>query len=491
MAFAVDPAVKSQYELVIGLEVHAQLSTRSKIFAPDLSEYGSLPNTNVSVITLAHPGTLPKLNKKAVEYAIRIGLACGSEINRYTHFARKNYFYPDLPKGYQITQDKTPLCVGGSIFIKVNGTEKEIKLFRIHLEEDAGKSMHLAGETDTLVDFNRAGTPLIEIVSQPDLRSAEDAYEYLTEVRKLVRYLDICDGNMEEGSLRCDVNVSVRKRGETRFGTRVEIKNMNSMRNVQRAIEYEYERQVAIIEAGGSIQQETLNFDAVTGETSSMRRKETMNDYRYFPEPDLTPLRVSQEWLKEIESALPPLPRQLYQRFVQTYQLPEYDAMVLTDAKELALYFEEICQHTHNYKAAANWMMGPVKSYLNERTLHLSEFPLSPRHIADIIALIEAGKISYATANQKLFLLMLERPDLSAGELAERENLIQESDTHAIQSIVKEVLDAMPTEVEKYKKGVKNIVGVFVGQVMKKSNGKANPQLANQLIVKMLEEMPA
>jgi aspartyl-tRNA(Asn)/glutamyl-tRNA(Gln) amidotransferase subunit B len=485
----VSKEIISQYELVIGLEVHAQLLTKSKIFATDLSEYGSLPNTNISVITLGHPGVLPKLNKKTVEFAIRMGLACGSEITRHSIFSRKNYFYPDLPKGYQITQDKTPICKGGQVIIKVGNEEKTIHLTRIHLEEDAGKSMHLAGETDTLVDFNRAGTPLIEIVSEPDLRSAEEAAAYLSEIRKLVRYLDICDGNMEEGSLRCDVNVSVRKKGETRFGTRVEVKNMNSMRNVQRAIEFELERQVNIIENGGTIYQETLNFDTETGETSSMRKKESMNDYRYFPEPDLTPLVVSEEWLNRVKAELPALPRELFLKFINAYKLPEYDALILTDSKEIALYFEEICHHTSNYKAAANWMMGPVKSYLNERTLHISEFPLQASQIAEIIALIDAGKISYAAANQKLLPVFLENSGKKAIQIAEEQNLIQESNESAILSIVEEVLSAMPVEVEKYKSGKKNLLGVFVGEVMKRSKGKADPRITNQLVLKMLENL--
>ena len=483
------PEILSQYVLVIGLEVHAQLQTNSKIFASDLSQYGSLPNTNLSVITLGHPGVLPKLNKKTVEYAIRMGLACGSDITRHSIFSRKNYFYPDLPKGYQITQDKTPICIGGSVLIKVGNEEQTIRLTRIHLEEDAGKSLHLAGEIDTLVDFNRAGTPLIEIVSEPDLRNADQAYAYLTEIRKLVRYLDICDGNMEEGSLRCDVNVSVRKKGETAFRTRVEVKNMNSMRNVQRAIEYEFIRQVEVYESGGTIYQETLNFDAETGETSSMRKKESMNDYRYFPEPDLTPLFVSEAWLDSIRAELPALPRALFLKFTQQYKLTEYDALILTDSKETALYFEEICLHTTNYKAAANWLIGPVKSYLNERTLHLADFPLKPAQLADLIALIDSGQVSYATANQKLLPALLETPDKTPLFLAQSLNLLQESDVSAILTIVEAVIHSMPAEVAKYKSGKNNIVGVFVGEVMKRTKGKADPKITNQLVVKMLENL--
>jgi aspartyl-tRNA(Asn)/glutamyl-tRNA(Gln) amidotransferase subunit B len=486
------PEIKNQYELIVGLEVHAQLLTHSKAFAGDLSEYGSQPNTNISVITLAHPGTLPKLNKQAVNLALRMGLAVGSQITRHTIFARKNYFYPDLPKGYQITQDKTPLCVGGEVIIKVEGVEKTIRLTRVHMEEDAGKSVHLTGETDTLVDYNRAGTPLIEIVSEPDIRSAEEAYQYLTEIRKLVRYLDICDGNMEEGSLRCDVNVSVRKKGETRLGTRTEAKNMNSMRNVQRAIEFEMERQIEILENGGTIRQETLNFDALTGETYPMRAKESMNDYRYFPEPDLTPLVVSEEWLANVKAGLPSLPRELFLKFTQTYHLPEYDALILTDQKETALYFEEICRHTQNYKAASNWLMGPVKSYLNENAIDIIAFNerIHPSMIADIIRLIDEGKVSYSSASQILLPEIIKNPYQQANEhLLQKLNLIQESDASAIQIIVEEVLQAMPAEVEKYRSGKKNLLGVFVGEVMKKSRGKADPKIASKLVTEALERV--
>lgn len=315
-----DKSIRDKYTAVIGLEVHAQLLTKSKIYNTDSTAYGSLPNTNVGVVTLAHPGTMPRLNKRVVEYAIKMGLACHATITRFNIFDRKNYFYPDLPKGYQITQDRTPICVGGYVAIDTKDGERNIELHRIHIEEDAGKSMHLAAETDTLVDFNRAGVPLIEIVSQPDIKTSDEAYNYLTEIRKLVRYLDICDGNMEEGSLRCDANISVMLKGATAFGKKVEVKNMNSIRNVQRAIDHEIERQIEEIEKGKVISSETRTFDASNGLTYSMRTKEELNDYRYFPDPDLSPLIVSEEWLAAIKASMPALPRELYNKYTHEFQ---------------------------------------------------------------------------------------------------------------------------------------------------------------------------
>lgn len=404
--------IKEKYELVIGLEVHAQLLTESKMYTADANSYGKMPNTNISVITLGHPGTLPKVNRKAVEYAVKMGLACNSSITRRNVFARKNYFYPDLPKGYQLTQDKNPICVGGFVPITLDsGQKKEVALTRIHMEEDAGKSMHLAGEVDTLVDFNRAGVPLIEIVTEPDMRSSEEAYKVLAEIKKLVVYLDVCDGNMEEGSLRCDANVSVRLKGDQELGKKVEVKNMNSFRNVARAIEHEFERQITLLEKGEEIISETRTFDAATGLTASMRTKEDLNDYRYFPEPDLSPVVISEEWLSSIKAELPVLPRELFDKFVNTYGLPEYDAGVLTDQKDIALWFESLCKHTNNYKAASNWMMGPIKSYLNELTLKIEDFPLNVSQIAALIALIDEGKVSFTVGSQKIYPQLIANPE--------------------------------------------------------------------------------
>lgn len=483
-----DQAIRDKYVAVIGLEVHAQLLTKSKMYAPEVNEYGSMPNTNISVITLGHPGTLPKVNKQAVEYALKMGLACDSAITRENIFDRKNYFYPDLPKGYQVTQDKTPICRGGQITIKPkDGQERHIHLTRIHMEEDAGKSMHLEGETDTLVDFNRAGVPLIEIVTEPDLRTSEEAYSYLTEIRRLVRYLDICDGNMEEGSLRCDANISVMLKDAKEFGKKVEVKNMNSIRNVQRAIEHEIERQIIEVEKGNDIPSETRNFDATTGSTVSMRTKEAMNDYRYFPEPDLAPLIVSDEWLERVKSEMPPLPRELYKKFIQDYGLPAYDAEVLTDSKEIALYFEEICKHTDNYKSASNWVMGPVKSHLNELTLHIEDFPITPKQIAELIAMVDGGKISHTIASQKVYPEMIKQPEKSPAQIAEEQNLLQESDEGTLQKVIDEVLQENPAKVEEYKGGKKSLLGMFMGQLMKKTKGKADPKLANQMLRESLE----
>jgi aspartyl-tRNA(Asn)/glutamyl-tRNA(Gln) amidotransferase subunit B len=484
-----EEAIRNKYEAVIGLEVHAQMLTRSKAYSNDINEYGSHPNTNVSVITLGHPGTLPKMNKKTIEYAIKLGLACGCDIAREQYFARKNYFYPDLPKGYQITQDKTPICTGGSIHIKLeDGSDKTIGLTRIHMEEDAGKSIHDVDIFDTLVDLNRAGVPLLEIVSEPDIRSSQEAYNYLTEVRKLVRYLDICDGNMEEGSLRCDANISVRLKGQDEFGTKVEVKNMNSIRNVQRAIEFEITRQIEAIEKGETLYQETRSFDALKGITISMRSKEAANDYRYFPEPDLQPLIMDEKQIATIKAEMPALPRELFLKYTGELGLSDYDAYNLTDSKGIALYYEEIIKHTKNYKAAANWMMGDVKSYLNEYGVEIDHFPLKATTIAALIQLIDEGKVSTSIASQKIFPEMLKQKDKTPLQLAEEMNLIQDSSEDAILGFINEVIAQHPAEVERYRNGEKQLVGFFMGQLMKVSKGKADPKTANALMRQTLEK---
>ncbi len=479
--------IRNKYEAVIGLEVHAQMLTKTKAYSNDINEYGAHPNSNVSAITLGHPGTLPQMNKKTVEFAIRLGLACGCDIARDQYFARKNYFYPDLPKGYQITQDKTPICTGGSIHIRTeDGTEKEIKITRIHMEEDAGKSIHDVDVYDTLVDLNRAGTPLLEIVTEPDIRSSQEAYNYLTEVRKLVRYLDICDGNMEEGSLRCDANISVRLKGAKEFGTKVEVKNMNSIRNVQRAIDFEITRQIEAIENGESLSQETRAFDALKGTTISMRSKEAANDYRYFPEPDLQPLFVDQTQIDSIHKEMPALPRELFFKYTKEFGLSDYDAYNLTDNKSIALFYEEIIQYTKNYKAVANWMMGDIKSYLNEFGVEIDEFPLSAKIIAELIQLIEDGKVSTSIASQRLFPELLQSSD-SPLEIAERLNLIQDSDENALKGFILQVFEENQNEVERYRSGEKQLTGFFMGKLMKVSQGKADPKIANNLLRQMLE----
>ena len=486
------PEVCSHYEAVIGLEVHCQLLTNSKIFAADANAFGAEPNTNISVITLGHPGTLPRLNQKAVEYAVRMGLACNSEITRRNIFARKNYFYPDLPKGYQLSQDKGPICVGGGVFITAKSPETgqpyqtTIQLHHIHLEEDAGKSIHDGSQWATQLDYNRAGTPLIEMVTEPCLHTADEAGQFLTEVRRLVRYLGICDGNMEEGSLRCDVNVSIRPKGATHLGTKVEVKNLNSIRNVMRAVDSEFRRQIELIESGGRIIQETRTFDAQTGRSQGMREKETMNDYRYFPDPDLTPVLISDAWLADIRAQMPALPAERYQKFTTHYGLPDYDAALLTDASELADYYEAVCARITNFKAASNWIMGPVKGHLNEKTLQERQFPVSAEQLAALITLIDEGTISQ-TAAQQVFPLLIGQPEASPKELATAHGLLQNRNTDALQTLVEDVLATWPDKVEQYRKGRKNLLGMFVGEVMKKSKGSADPKLVNQLVTKQLE----
>lgn len=477
------------YEAVIGLEVHAQMLTRSKAFCADSTEYGAAPNSQVSPVSLGHPGTLPVHNKEVIRYAIRLGIACGCDITEYNYYARKNYFYADLPKGYQITQDKTPICTNGSIAIKLkDGTEKHIRLQRIHMEEDSGKSMHDQDVYDSLIDLNRAGVPLVEIVSMPDIKSGEEAYQYLTEVRKLVRYLDICDGNMEEGSLRCDANISVNIKGAKEYGTRVEVKNMNSIRNVQRAIDFEIKRQIEELEQGGTIYKETRTFDAMKGITMVMRSKEDATDYRYFPEPDLPPLHITDAFITQVKAQMPALPKELLQKFTGVYALNEYDATVLTENKEVAAYFEGVLKHTTNIKAAANWVMVNVKGYLNEQAIDITDFVLQPAKIAELIDLIDSGKVSHSVASQKVFPAMLLEHHKSALEIAEAMNLLQESDSGALSTFVEQALAMYPEKVAEYKAGKKSLIGLFMGEVMKLSKGKADPKVANQLIRESLEK---
>lgn len=480
------------YEVIIGLEVHCQLSTNSKILARDVNQFGSSPNTNISVLTLAHPGVLPKVNKKAVEYALRMGLACNCTINQHTFFDRKNYFYPDSPKGYQTSQDKFPICMGGGVTVRLkegkNYREHTLHLHHIHLEEDAGKSIHDLSDTATMLDFNRAGTPLIEIVTEPCMHSGEEAGALLTEIRKIVRYLDICDGNMEEGSMRADLNISLRPFGQKEFGTKVEIKNMNSIRNLQRAVEFEIKRQTQLLDEGKGeeIIQETRMFDADSGKTYGMRVKETMNDYRYFPEPDLSPIRISDEELRAIKEKMPALPSQLIAQFTQEYGLLEENAITLTDDKEWAYYFQEACKFTANKKAVANWIISTIRGYLNDKALTLSELQLSPERLASIVQLVDEGKISNSAASQKLLPLMLENTTQTAEALATQHQLLQESNSDALQELVDAVLKQNEAKVNEYKKGKKGLMGLFVGEVMKASKGSADPKMVNELLQKAL-----
>ena len=481
---------KEKYGVVIGLEVHAQLLTKSKIFAADSAEYGGSPNSHVGVITLAHPGTLPKQNKSVVEHAIKMGLACHAEISRYQIFDRKNYFYPDLPKGYQVTQDRTPICKGGFITIKTkSGIEKNIALNRIHLEEDAGKSIHLENEKDTLLDFNRAGVPLIEIVTQPEIESSEEAALVLLEIRKLVRYLEVCDGNMEEGSLRCDANVSVKLKNSTVLGKKVEIKNMNSFKHVQRAIDFETDRQINLLEKSEPVISETRTFNITDGKTYAMRTKEELNDYRYFPDPDLSPVHISEEWLERIKSQMPALPNELFIRFISVYKLSEYDAQVLTDEKEIAWYYDELCSHNSLFKENANWLMGPVKSYLNEKKCTIKEFPVQPLKLAELITLVVRKQFSHTVAVQQVLPLLIEKPGINILNEAARLNLIQTHDENLVGLIIDEVIKEFPVKVEEYQKGKKGVVAMFMGEIKKRTKDKIDFKQTNDLLVKKLSEI--
>jgi aspartyl-tRNA(Asn)/glutamyl-tRNA(Gln) amidotransferase subunit B len=477
-----------KYEIVVGLEVHAQLLTASKLFCGDSAAYGGEPNTHISPITLGHPGTLPKLNRQAIDFAVKMGLACHCGISQYNYFARKNYFYPDLPKGYQLSQHTTPICKEGYVAIKTAEGNKNIRLNRIHLEEDAGKSLHDIDPGNTCVDYNRAGVPLIEIVTEPDIRNGDEAYAYLTELRKLLRYLDICDGNMEEGSMRCDANISIRLKGEKRLGTKVEVKNLNSIRNVKRAIEIEAKRMVEEVEGGGTIVQQTRSFDAANGTTFALRTKEDADDYRYFADPDLPPFRVTDEMLAAIRASIPALPEERIARYTAQLQLPEYDARVITDEKEMAEFFEQIIQHTGNNKAAANWLLGPVKSWLNENGQRIGAMPVSPQAIAAMISLIDSGQINFSVASTRLFTALLNDPAAEPATLARQLNLLQDSNENNVAAWIEEVLNRMPEKVAEYKKGKKGLIGLFVGEVKKVSKGKADPKLTNDILLKKLQQ---
>lgn len=481
-----EASVYDKYEVVIGLEVHAQMLTKSKIFAADSTEFGAAPNTQISPITLALPGVLPKLNKEVVDMAIKTGLALNCKITEVNHFARKNYFYADLPKGYQISQDKTPICTDGFVDIEVNGEVKRIGITRIHMEEDAGKNNHELDPFFSLVDLNRAGVPLCEIVSEPDLRSSDEAYVYLTELRKLVRYLQVCDGNMEEGSMRCDANISVRLKGATEYGTRVEVKNMNSIRNVKRAIDGEVIRQIDMIENGESVVQQTRGFNPADGSTAPLRSKEYAHDYRYFPEPDLPPLIVKADRIEAVRATMPPLPHELFERFTNEFGLSAYDAGVLTDEREIALYYVALTEKTKNYKAAANWVMGEVKSYLNQNALSIDDFVLTPDHIVSIIELVDNGTMSSSGA-KKLFDALVENPTKSALDLATSLQLVQNSDGDQLKSWAEAAIAKFPAKVAEYKGGKKGILGLFMGEVMKISGGQADPKATNKILQELLD----
>lgn len=483
-----DKSVRDKYTAVIGLEIHAQLNTKSKAFSSDPNIYGVAPNTNVSPISLGHPGTLPRLNEKSIEYGIKLGLACNSQITKHNEFSRKNYFYADLPKGYQISQFDTPICTGGAVEIRLeSGKTKNIGLTRIHIEEDSGKSIHDIDPFNSLVDLNRAGVPLLEIVTEPEISSADEAYEYLTEIRKLVRYLDICDGNMEEGSMRCDANISVMLNDADQFGEKVEVKNMNSIRNVKRAIAHEIERQIELVEEGKEILSETRGFDATSGSTIQMRGKEGVNDYRYFPEPDLLPYIVNEEKIETISKDMPTLPNALLKTFTSEYGLSEYDALNIIESKEISEYYVAIIAHTKNYKAAANWVMGDIKSHLNKYGIHIENFPLTPQQIAEMIELIHSDQISHSIASQKLFPALLESTDSVPLKLAQELDLIQNSNEDELGSVIDTVFEQFPNETSRIKNGEMKLIGFFMGQIMKASKGKADPKKTNALLMQKIK----
>jgi len=483
----ISEALRKRYEPVIGLEVHIQLNLTSKIFATDGFLFGRSPNFDLSPITLAHPGSLPAINSRSIEHALKLGLSLNCEISRTTHFDRKNYFYPDLPKGYQISQDGQPICQGGQMEIRLPNASKTIRIHHIHLEEDAGKSLHDTETHYTMVDLNRAGVGLLELVTEPDLRCAQEAMVFMADIRKLVRYLDISDGNMEEGNLRCDANVSVMPLGSDTYGTRAEVKNINSFAFLGKAIEYEIDRQIALIESGGKVVQETRKWIAEKGITATMRDKETADDYRYFPEPDLLPVFISDKQLETIKDSLPVLPQQLLQKYIDELGIPENEALAITEHKSLAIFFNELCDLTHSPKAAASWLLGPIKTYLNEHNCEPEDFPLTPAQMASLISAIKSGKLNHNAAKLYVFPTMLQEPQTSPLKLAKRLDILSDSNQDEIASYVETLILAHPEEAKRYRNGKKGLLGFFVGQVMKSFKGKANPKEVNQIVKSKLE----
>ena len=478
----------NDWEAVIGLEVHAQLQTRTKIFCGCSTDFGAPPNSQVCPVCLGLPGALPVLNRQAVDYAIKAALACGCDVQPRSVFARKNYFYPDLPKGYQISQYELPLALGGGLDISVNGLAKRVGLTRIHMEEDAGKSLHEGfpdSDRRTYIDYNRSGVPLIEIVSEPDMRSAAEAAEFFSTLRNILVWLGVSDGNMEEGSLRCDANVSVRPVGQTTLGTKAEVKNVNSFRYVEKALEYEIRRQIDLIEDGGKVVQETRLWDTSSGRTYSMRSKEEAHDYRYFPEPDLPPLLVDAARIERVRSSMPELPEARGRRFVSEYGIPAYDAGVLTQSAALADYFEATARSATNAKAASNWIMGELLRTLKERDQEIVDVPIKPPALAGLIALIDKGTISSSIA-KGVFAKMYDS-GRSADDIVREEGLAQNSDEGALSAIVAEVIKVNDETAKQYRAGKKQTFGFLVGQVMKASGGKANPKLASDLVKRALE----
>lgn len=478
----------ANFELVSGLEIHVQLNTKTKIFCSDSAAFGASANENISPVSVALPGALPKLNKEVVAKAVRMGLALNCEINQTNYFDRKNYFYADLPKGYQITQDAKPICGKGFLEITLSdGITKKIGINRIHLEEDAGKSMHDQDDNYSFVDLNRAGVPLIEIVTEPDIRSAEEASALLTELRKLVRHLNVSDGNMEEGSLRCDANISIRPIGETKFGTRCEVKNLNSIRNLRRAIDFEFGRQQDVINAGGKIVQSTLNFDADKGTTSPMRSKEEANDYRYFADPDLQPVHISDKWLAEIKASMPALPNEIAKKLINDLGVSKQDAGILSEDTDLFYYFNNALSAVNNKKSLVNWLIGPIRALLNEQEITISDFKVKPSQLAEVINLVDGKKITQQIAIQELLPELAKDHLTNCLDLAQSLNLLIEENNDELSAFVEEVFVKYPQQVEAYKKGKKGVLGLFVGEVMKLAKGKADPKKLNELILEKLK----
>ena len=475
---------KNQYEVIIGLEVHAQVSSNSKLFSGSATKFGAEPNSQVSLIDSAFPGMLPVINKECVNQAIRTGLGLNAKINNYSVFDRKNYFYADLPQGYQISQYKDPIVGEGKVFLDMPYGSKEIGIERLHLEQDAGKSIHDMDPTNTYVDLNRSGIALMEIVSKPDLRSPEEVNAYIKKIRTIMRYLGTCDGNMQEGSLRADVNVSVRKVGDKKFGTRCEIKNVNSIKFMQMAIEFEAKRQVELLDEGKKIDQETRLFDTKKNETRSMRSKEDAHDYRYFPDPDLLPLKIDQKLIDDLKKSLPELPDNKKERFISEYGLTPYEANVLVSEKEISDYYEEVAKLTDK-KLAATWMMGDLFAMLNDKGLSISKSPITSKNFADLIKSIKSGEISGRIAKE-VFEIMVESGD-DPKKIIESKGMKQQSDPKELEKMINEILTKNKDKVDQYKSGKEKLFGFFVGQVMKLSGGKANPQLTNEILKKLLK----
>lgn len=470
------------WDVVIGLEIHAQLATDTKVFSGDSAKFSDHPNQNISVVTLGMPGALPVVNDKAIELSVKMGLALGSEIKKKSVFSRKHYFYPDLPKGYQISQFDLPICEGGEIEFFVDGELKKVRIERAHMEEDAGKSTHRGGYS--LIDYNRAGVPLLEIVTKPDMETPREAAEYARTVRSILRYLEVCDGNLEEGSMRCDCNISLKPKGQKELGTRTELKNINSFRFVEKALEFEIARQASLLEAGEKIIQETRLYDSSKNKTFSMRAKEDAMDYRYFPEPDLLPVELTDAYIQKIKENLPELPKAKAERFQSEYGLPEYDSLVMTSDKTMSMYFEETAKLSGNSKAAANWIMGDLLKNLKEDKIEFEDIKISPVALGSMIKMIDSGKISGKIAKQIFLEIWKDGGD--PAEIVEKKGLSQISDPALVEAIVDKVLENSPGQIEQYRSGKNKLYGFFVGQIMKESKGQANPDLVNKFLKEKL-----